>query len=185
LKVVVGIADMKLSSQPGTQIVTYALGSCLAVCIFDPKAGVGGMLHAMLPQSSVSPEKAKDRPFMFVDTGLPVLFKEAYKIGAEKERIVVVAAGCASLKAMGGGDCFEIGERNYMVMKKLLWRNHVKLHTEDVGGNCTRNMSLDLDTGRVVISSYSGTESGKKESVYRCGDSPPQRNLLESRLKKG
>lgn len=66
---------MKISNTPGTVLVTYSLGSCIAVAIYDPLVRVGGMLHFMLPDSELDPEKAQNNPFMFADTGIPSLFK--------------------------------------------------------------------------------------------------------------
>jgi len=158
---------MKVARPPDTEVVTYALGSCLGITIYDPLTHVGGMLHVMLPQSAVSLEKAKERPFMFIDSGLPHLFNQAYTLGARKERLVVVVAGGASLKAVGK-DCFEIGKRNILILRKILLRNGVNLKAEEVGGNCSRNMSLDLTTGNVSISTYSGNRAGKEEKIYKC-----------------
>ena len=158
---------MRVSAQPEDTLITYALGSCLGISIYDAVAQVGGLIHIMLPQSSVSPEKARERPHMFVDTGVPLLFKESYKLGARKERLSVTVAGGASLRA-SGKDCFEIGKRNLVMLRKLLWRNGVLLQREDVGGNCSRNMSLDVSTGDVTIFSYNGANKGKEERVYGC-----------------
>ncbi|GAB4242994.1 MAG: chemotaxis protein CheD [Acidobacteriota bacterium] len=166
VKHVVGIAEFIVSNQPGDILITYALGSCLGITIYDPVAQVGGLLHVMLPLSSVSPEKAKEKPAMFVDTGVPLLFKESYKLGAKKERIWVAVSGGASLRK-GEQDCFEIGKRNILMLRKLLWRNGVLIKAEDTGGVNSRNMSLEIGTGRVTVFSYNG-EKGKEERVYEC-----------------
>jgi len=84
----VGIADMQLSAN-GDTLVTHALGSCLGVTIHDPVAGVGGLIHIMLPQSRIDPNKAAAKPCMFVDTGIPRLFEKAYSMGAHKEEMTV------------------------------------------------------------------------------------------------
>ena len=76
--VVVGMADCQVSNSRDQVLVTYALGSCIAVAIHDPVAGVGGMLHYMLPESAISPAKAGENPYMFADTGIPLLFRRAY-----------------------------------------------------------------------------------------------------------
>ncbi len=93
MKHVVVVADMKLGKK-GDVLVTHALGSCLGLMVYDPQAQVGGLLHAMLPLSKINPEKAASNPYMFVDIGVPKLFKEIYRIGGEKSRLVVKAAGC-------------------------------------------------------------------------------------------
>jgi chemotaxis protein CheD len=142
---------MKISSQSGDVIITHALGSCLGLTVYDPVAHVGGMLHVMLPLSTIDPRKAEENPYMFVDTGVPRLFLESYKAGAQKARLIVKVAGGATLKADSDEDYFEIGKRNFIMLKKLLWKNDVILNAHDVGGKCSRTMSLSLDTGEVTL----------------------------------
>ncbi|HXJ42968.1 MAG TPA: chemotaxis protein CheD, partial [Bryobacteraceae bacterium] len=107
---VVGVADCCVTSDISASIVTYALGSCIAVTIHDPVARVGGMLHLMLPESSLDATKAGRNPYMFADTGIPLLFKKAYGAGAEKKRLVVRLAGGAQV--MDDAGVFNIGKRN-------------------------------------------------------------------------
>jgi chemotaxis protein CheD len=128
MKHVIMVSDMKLGKK-GDVLVTHALGSCLGLMVFDPGQSVGGMLHAMLPLSSINPQKAEANPFMFVDTGVPAMFQALYELGAQKSRLVVKAAGCAS--PLGKNEMFKIGQRNYTLLKKLLWKNNVLLESED------------------------------------------------------
>ena len=141
----------------GDEIVTYALGSCLGLMVYDPVVHVGGMLHAMLPLSKINPEKAATNPYMFVDKGVPILFKEVYGLGGQKERLIVKAAGCGS--PMGKNEMFKIGERNYTVLKKLLWKNGILLKAEEVGGDISRTVHFEISTGRVII------KSGRQERL--------------------
>jgi chemotaxis protein CheD len=145
---IVQVGDMKVGKR-GDVIVTHALGSCLGLMVYDPEAQVGGLLHAMLPLSKINLEKAKVNPYMFVDTGVPVLFKELYKLGGEKTRMTVKAAGCGS--PMGDNEIFKIGQRNYTVLKKILWKNKVLLKADDVGGTLSRTVHFDIKTGQTVI----------------------------------
>jgi len=146
---VVGISDMKVSNNPDEVLITYSLGSCLGVVIFDPVAHVAGLLHSMLPLSIIDPHKAKSSPFMFVDTGIPLLFREAYNLGAEKKRIIVKAAGCSSLLDEKG--FFKIGERNFTVLRKLLWKNNILIEKQDIGGNHSRTVSIATANGKVIV----------------------------------
>lgn len=166
MKHVVGIADIKVLDTPGDVLITYALGSCLGVTVYDPVAKVGGLLHVMLPVSSANPEKALVKPQMFVDSGIPLLFRESYRLGARKERLWVMACGGASLRG-SDHDCFEIGKRNLLMLRKMLWKNGVLLRAEETGGSKSRNMSLDLATGNITVFTYGG-ENGKEERVYEC-----------------
>jgi len=147
---VVAVGDMKIG-RDADLIVTHALGSCLGLVVYDPVEKVGGLLHAMLPLSKINPAKAEANPYMFVDTGVPALFKALYEIGGQRSRLVIKAAGCGN--PLGKNEMFKIGERNYTVLKKLLWKNNILLETEDVGGTASRTVHLDVATGQTVIHS--------------------------------
>ncbi len=151
MKIIVGVADMKLSNNKDDVLITYALGSCLGITIYDPVAHVGGLLHVMLPVSSVDPVKAKSNPYMFVDTGVPKLFTESYKLGAKKGRLIVKVAGGSATNSDIDEDFFKIGKRNFVFLRKVLWKNGVLLKAHDVGKNLSRTMSLHIDTGKVMI----------------------------------
>lgn len=150
-RVVVGISEMEVSNRPEDVLITYSLGSCLGVAIYDPEVKVAGMIHCMLPLSKIDPQKAKNVPYMFVDTGIPILFKEIYALGAEKERIIVKIAGCASLLDEKG--LFKIGERNYTVFRKILWKNNILIKKKDIGESCSRTLSIVVVTGKVIVKS--------------------------------
>ena len=147
---VVAVGDMKIG-RDADLIVTHALGSCLGLVVYDSVEKVGGLLHAMLPLSKINPAKAEANPYMFVDTGVPALFKALYEIGGQRSRMVIKAAGCGN--PLGKNEMFKIGERNYTVLKKLLCKNNILLETEDVGGTASRTVHLDVATGQTVIHS--------------------------------
>lgn len=147
MRIIVGVADMKVSNHSESTLITYSLGSCIGVVVYDGVARVGGLLHFMLPESHIDPEKARRNPWMFADTGIPLLFKEAYKYGAEKARLVVKIAGGSQI--MDDKGFFNIGKRNYAAMRKIFWRNNVLIKAEDVGGMINRTVRLEMATGKV------------------------------------
>ncbi|TWI63930.1 chemotaxis protein CheD [Desulfobotulus alkaliphilus] len=149
MRVIVGVSDMKVSANPGEELVTYSLGSCIGIVIYDPVVKVGGILHYMLPESSLDPEKAGKNPYMFADTGIPALFKASYALGAKKQRMKVVIAGGAQILDQQG--FFNIGKRNHMAVKKMFFRNNVIANHEDVGGNVNRTVRLKIVSGDIHI----------------------------------
>jgi chemotaxis protein CheD len=149
----VGVSDMRVSDQREDLLMTYALGSCLGISIYDPVAFVGGLLHVMLPLSTIDKKKAQEIPAMFVDTGVPRLFLESYMLGAKKERLIVKVAGGACSSGREKDDFFHIGKRNMIILRRLLWKNGVLMQALDVGGNNSRTMTLELATGAVSIRS--------------------------------
>ncbi len=149
---VVGMADMKVSASVDDSLVTYALGSCLGIAVYDPTALVGGLLHVMLPLSSIDQAKGQENPAIFVDTGVPALFRACYRLGAVKQRMIVRVAGGASVGAPGDPDQFQIGKRNMLTLRKLLWKNGLLIQAQDVGGHrLARNMTLRIADGSITI----------------------------------
>ncbi len=154
-QVTVEISDLRVSGNPEDVIVTYALGSCIAVIVHDPVRKVGGMIHYMLPLSEISPEKAKDKPAMFADTGIPELFRTMYGLGCDKKDLVVKVTGGGALYDDKG--VFSIGKRNYTVLRKMFWKAGVIIAAEDVGGAKSRTARLWVGDGRCTVSCQ-GTE---------------------------
>ncbi len=149
MKRVIGVADLAISSSPEEVLITYSLGSCIAIVIYDSRAKVGGMLHYMLPESSMDKEKAMRNPAMFADSGISQLFRQSYQFGAKKESLVVKAVGGAQILDENG--VFNIGKRNYLAMRKIFWRNNVMVSAEHVGGSVNRTVRLEMNTGRVFV----------------------------------
>ncbi len=145
----VGVADMSVSNDPGEVLITHSLGSCLGVAIHDPSTRVGGLLHLMLPSSEIDPRRASTTPSMFVDTGVPLLFRTAYRLGADKARLVVKVAGGAEM--MDGRDFFSIGSRNHQALRDLLNRHGVCPHAESVGGRVSRTVALEIGSGALKV----------------------------------
>jgi chemotaxis protein CheD len=153
-QVVVGMADMQITSDPNAVLITYALGSCIAVLVYDPTKRVGGMIHYMLPNSTVAPEKAAKNPAMFADTGVPLLFEKMYARSCRKQDLVVRVTGGAKLYEDNGA--FEIGKRNHVLLRKMFWRVGVNVAGEDVGGSVARTARLFLADGRATVRKNGG-----------------------------
>lgn len=149
MQVVVGVADMKVSSNPEEVLVTHALGSCIGLAIYDPVVRVGGILHFMLPDSSLDPFKGQENPFMFADTGIPRLFRECYRLGGQKPRLIVKVTGGSQV--LGSHEHFQIGRRNYAALRKIFLRNNVLINRENVGGAKARTLFLEMATGNIWV----------------------------------
>jgi chemotaxis protein CheD len=147
---IVGIGDLVVSDMTNEVIVTHGLGSCVAVCIFDPVAHVAAMLHFMLPEARINVERARQQPATFADTGIPLLFQSAYRYGLEKRRAIVKLVGGAEITA-SVDSAFRTGQRNALAAKQVLWRNGVLVNAEDTGGNTARTVQLSVQDGRVHV----------------------------------
>lgn len=148
-RVVIGIGEFAVTTSADAEIVTHALGSCVAVCLWDPVTHVAGMLHFLLPEAKLNPDRAARQPATFADTGIPLLFQAAYRAGAVKSRLRVHLLGGAAITAGPGG--LDVGRRNGLIAKKLLWQNAVLVTGESLGGTDSRTVSLVGADGRVVV----------------------------------
>lgn len=156
---VVGIAELRVSDDPDEVLVTHALGSCLGIVVWDPVVQVGGLLHVMLPTSDNDPVRAQSDPARFVDSGVPTLFRACYALGARKERMITRVAGGAAMAAEGRPDRFQIGKRNYLQLRSVLWKAGVLLANQDVGGQVSRTVWFNVGSGEMTI------RSGRSESI--------------------
>lgn len=148
-RVVIGVGDLAVSNNELVTLTTYALGSCVGIVAYDPLSKSGGMLHLMLPDSTISPEKAVKQPAMFADTGLPLFFRELLGVKAERHRVRLYLAGGACV--LSGPDNFKIGERNSAAVKAWLASQGLRVSGTDLGGTVNRTLHLELTTGTLTI----------------------------------
>lgn len=145
----VGMADLKVCKSPDG-LTTLGLGSCVGVALRDPVTKVGGLLHAMLPDSSVI--KNNTCVEKFVDSGLDELVKQMIRAGANKSRLEAKLAGGAQMFSFQkNSDLVKVGERNAEAARKKLRAMHIRLLAEDTGLNYGRTVIYYPETGIYVI----------------------------------
>jgi chemotaxis protein CheD len=163
---IVGIGDCRISNNPSDVIVSHALGSCIAIVLYDPLARVAGLLHYMLPQSSLDAGSAVTRPLMFADTGIPLLLQGALQLGATISRCLLFVTGGARMLDSNG--TFDIGQRNHLAMREILSRMGIRVHQEDIGGTSLRTISVEVGSGHVKLST-----AGHADRRLRVGRGAP------------
>ena len=147
----VDYADLIVSGNPEETLAISSLGSCLAVLLYDPVNGIGGMLHTLLPDSSMEKLPRSSiafNPYKYVDTGVPKLFDKLYRAGASKSDLL--------LSVFGGNYGYEeekysIGRRNFLALRKVAWREGVLIKNEHVGGRANRYVSFNIEDGRITL----------------------------------
>jgi len=148
----VGVGEYAATRSAGDIVKTMALGSCVAVIMLDPDTRIAGLLHVALPDSSISKKRVDERPGMFADTGIPALLKEMQKLGCTVNgKMMVKLAGGARI--MDPNNTFNIGKRNALAVKKILWKYKLGARAEDLGGTISRTVTVDVNTGKVYLSS--------------------------------
>lgn len=148
-RVVIGVGDLAVSNNSQVTLSTYALGSCVAVIAYDPTTRAGGILHLMLPDSSLSPDKAAKQPAMFADTGVPLFLRALAGVKAESSRLRIFLAGGACV--LSGPDTFKIGERNAASVKTRLSAAGLRITGDDLGGTVNRTVHLDLSNAGLSL----------------------------------
>ncbi|MCF7802825.1 MAG: chemotaxis protein CheD [Candidatus Marinimicrobia bacterium] len=151
---IVDIADIKVSNNPGEVLVTFALGSCLGIAVYDPGVKVAGLAHIMLPDSAIEDGNTSTNLNKYIDTGVPVLYKKMYTLGAKKERIKNAIIGGS--KIMDDQNFFNIGNKNYAALRKVFWKNNVLIHKKHVGGRINRTVRIEVATGKITLKLSSG-----------------------------
>ncbi len=153
-KLTIGIADMKFAKSSGT-LITYALGSCIGICLYDPAVKLGGLLHIMLP---LNMEAGRKNPLKYADTGIAEMIRQMESKGANRSRLVVKIAGGAKMFEVSGGALGNIGQRNIESVRVQMKKFGLRIANEDVGGSVARTLLLDVGTGAVSVRSYGRPE---------------------------
>ena len=156
-KITIGIADMKMAQNSG-MLITYALGSCIGICLYDQKIKLGALIHIMLP---LNMEPGRKNTMKYADTGVRETLKMMESKGASRSRITAKIAGGAKMFEIKGGSLSNIGQRNIESVHNTLKREGVKLLQEDVGGTVARTLLFDVSTGLGCVRCY-----GKPEYIF-------------------
>lgn len=145
----VGMADYKVGRAPAI-IISYGLGSCIGVSLYDPVSKVGGLLHIMLPDSTQS--RSSENPAKFADTGVPLLLKDVLALGANRSKLVAKMAGGAQMFAFAKAtDIMRVGARNAEAVKALLKDMKIPVIAEDTGENYGRTVQINLENGVYTV----------------------------------
>lgn len=150
-KLVVKIADMKIAAH-GEELITYALGSCIGICLQDTRSKLSALIHIMLP---INMEAGRKNTMKYADTGIRETLKQMEAKGARRRNIVAKVAGGAKMFETASGSALgNIGKRNIDSVHMILKAEQIRLLAEEVGGTTARTISFDPATGMVTVKSY-------------------------------
>lgn len=146
-QIVVGIAEGKIARGTDT-LITYALGSCVGVCLYDGKNHVAGMAHILLPEEAGAAKGGN--PYKFVDTGIRSLIDAMGRNGANRNMLTA--------KIAGGAEMFQhkyqtigIGKKNVAAAKAVLAQAHIRVEAEDTGKNYGRTVVFSAKDGSMEV----------------------------------
>jgi chemotaxis protein CheD len=144
------IGELAASDVPDDVLVAYGLGSCVAVCLYDPHARVGGMLHALLPTANGNGRGGK--PTKYVDQGVPLLVEKLLGLGAKRYRLAATLCGGAwMLNGSGSSESRHIGALNVQAALAALQAERIRIKAHATGGSVGRTIKLLLADGSVMV----------------------------------
>lgn len=147
--VVVGLGEMYVTADASAVLVCLGLGSCVALCAYDPFSRLGGIAHIVLPRSS---GKTDGRSPRYADAAVSMLVAEMRRNGAAISRVKFKIAGGAQMSiAPGTNGLFKIGARNLEAVRAALAEVGASVAAADVGGNCGRTVRLFVASGKVTV----------------------------------
>jgi chemotaxis protein CheD len=147
-QLVVGISDCKVSDDPKSTILTYALGSCVGISLYDANTRIGGLLHVLLPRSRSNRDQTEN-PFMFADSGITAMVDQMVCLGADTSRINAKLAGGANM--LTTSVLLDVGKRNAETAIETLQLLNIPVISTALGGTLGRSMSIDLANGRTWV----------------------------------
>lgn len=150
MRVDVGIGEFKHSTTGGDIIKTYGLGSCVALVVHNRKTGAAGLIHVALPESNVNAAKAQSLPAYFADTGIPLVIQWIDRVtNGDRKQFTYRLYGGASI--LDENNRFDIGRRNSLAIKRLLWKYGCGVIKEELGGTASRTVSIEVGSGDIHV----------------------------------
>jgi len=144
----VKLSEVKFSKDEAEVLVTYSLGSCVGVALWDPQCKAGGMAHVFLPHKS----RNDDEPFgKYGDTAVPYLVSGLLDLGCKKENLQAWLAGGANVIPELATPWGDIGAMNARAVREALSKEGIRVAGERLGGNQSRTMGLYIGSGKVIV----------------------------------
>jgi chemotaxis protein CheD len=152
----VGMGQMEISVSPH-KLITRGLGSCLGITFYDPHKKIGGMAHPMLPD--INSARIRSNPHRFVNFVVGKMIEELEKRGCGRNTVTIKMFGGAHMFSFIDTDSFlNIGQKNIDVAHEVMKDLGLKAAVEEVGGTFGRTIELNLENGKVLVSTVSWGE---------------------------
>jgi chemotaxis protein CheD len=153
METMVRMGELAISDTPGDVLVSLGLGSCIGLALVDKRAGVAGLAHIVLPETSGNPKpQAMNK---FADHAVPALVDGMVERGASRVFMQAALVGGASMFAAAG---LEVGQRNAVAVRELVAARRLNVVAEAVGGSRGRTVKVDVSSGAVSVREVGGTE---------------------------
>jgi len=152
----VGLGEIRVMRDPTAVLVSFGLGSCVAVCAYDLTARVGGMMHVVLPYCT-NKDSALKFPGKYADIGMPQLIRELENRGAIRTRIrAKIAGGSSVIHTATFNGLLDMGQKNVAAVRTALEKEDIPIEASDTGGNRGRSVWLLVGTGAMTVRTASG-----------------------------
>lgn len=145
-------------------ILETFLGSCVGVAIYDPHCRIGALLHIVLP--SGAKKKEEEQPTFYACSGVPFILTTLIEAGCRKDQLQVTLVGGAHIRTVDTGPNLQIGQRNFLALRKIFRELDIPIIHEEVGGDYGRYMSFDLSDGGIEVrSTHAGQDQSQRTEI--------------------
>jgi len=152
----VGLGEIAVTKDTSVILTCTGLGSCIAMCVYDPFSKAGGLAHMLLPTCR-SKSDISSPPVKYIDNGAPLLINRMIKQGSVRENLIVKITGGARMLQIPGNSQLDIGQRNIEEIYATMARLDMPILGADTGGSYGRTIHFHLDSGRILVKSVNGT----------------------------
>jgi chemotaxis protein CheD len=150
----VGLSEMAVSKDTTDVLTILGLGSCIALCAYDPVCRVGALAHMVLPRSRPDSDSSRGK---YIDTGVPWLLQKMSKLGVDKSNLIIKITGGARMLNIPGNNSFlDIGQKNIVQIKETLAKEGLKICAEELGGGLGRSVRFYVESGRIQVKAVNG-----------------------------
>jgi chemotaxis protein CheD len=152
----VGIGELSISKDSNQVLKCVGIGSCIALCAYDPVAGMGGIAHFLLPCSRNRDEMSS--PVKYIDSGVPHMLNKMIKNGATRSNMILkIAGGAKMLSIPGSNPNLDIGQKNIAEIKAALGRENIPICGADLGGTFGRTIEFFIGNGKITVKAVNGS----------------------------
>nr|WP_321267080.1 chemotaxis protein CheD [uncultured Sulfurimonas sp.] len=128
-------------------IINTVLGSCIAVCLYDAKMQISGMNHYLLPlwnnEGLASPK--------YGNIAIAKLIEAMEAVGCQRKDMIAKVFGGASPNNFDNSKSLLVGEKNVQIAHHMLNQEKIKIVASDLGGLKGRKISLESNTGKILL----------------------------------
>jgi chemotaxis protein CheD len=140
------MSQMLVAADPAE--LKTVVGSCIALCLWDPKTRIGGMAHIVLPERNGERNADEGK---YADTAVSCLVSRMVERGADARNFTAASVGGASMFHHSRISSCTVGSKNAQAVRVQLEKLGIPIMTEDIGGYSGRKVAFHCSDGKLDV----------------------------------